>query len=80
MINQPPHYNSGEIECIDYIKDRMSVDEFIGYLWGNVIKYNHRWKDKGGIEDLRKSQWYSKKLSEVIDGSTKKTEGDKQDA
>lgn len=80
MINQPPHYNSGEIECIDYIQDRMSTDEFIGYLWGNVIKYNHRWKDKGGIEDLRKSQWYSKKLADVLDGSTKKTEGDKQDA
>lgn len=37
----------------------------IGFLEGNAIKYLARWRDKGGIEDLRKAQHYIEKLIEV---------------
>jgi hypothetical protein len=37
----------------------------LGYLEGNVIKYVTRYKNKGGIEDLRKAQHYLAKLIEV---------------
>jgi hypothetical protein len=36
--------------------------EFIGYLRGNVFKYLWRYKDKNGIEDLRKANWYLDRL------------------
>ena len=42
----------------------MSEYEFLGYLRGNVIKYISRYKDKGGVEDLRKAQHYLTKLIE----------------
>ena len=35
----PPHYKSGEIECIDAIKSSMTKDEFQGALKANILKY-----------------------------------------
>lgn len=60
----PSHYKNNGIECIEYIKERLSADAFLGYLNGNVVKYTHRWKDKNGIEDLRKARWYLDRLIE----------------
>tara|TARA_R110000772_G_C13237543_1_gene433370 strand:+ start:181 stop:447 length:267 start_codon:yes stop_codon:yes gene_type:complete len=63
-VNHPPHYGNGKIECIDYIQDFLTTEEFIGYLRGNIAKYLHRWRYKNGVEDLQKSQWYTKRLIE----------------
>ena len=60
----PSHYKGSGVECIDYIKERLSKEAFLGYLNGNLIKYTHRWQDKNGIEDLRKARWYLDKLIE----------------
>ncbi len=54
------HYKSKAIQPWDYI-----VSNDLGYLEGNVVKYVSRWKDKGGIDDLRKAQHYLAKLIEV---------------
>jgi len=62
-VNKPEHYQ-GDIECIDAIEAAMSHEEFIGYLRGNIFKYNWRYKNKNGIEDLRKAEWYLRKLIE----------------
>ena len=52
MINHPKHYNRG-IEAIDYIESHgMDFNE------GNVVKYITRYKDKNGLEDLKKAKWY----------------------
>ena len=64
-VNNPSHYGNGQIECIDYLEDFMTTEEFIGYLRGNIGKYLHRWRYKNGLEDLRKAEWYLKKLIEV---------------
>ena len=61
MINNPKHYNTSEIECIDAIK-AMLGDEFPAYLQGNITKYLWRFKNKNGVEDLKKAQWYLNKL------------------
>ena len=58
----PNHYKGSGIECIEYIKERLPADAFLGYLDGNIIKYTHRWKEKNGIEDLRKARWYLDRL------------------
>jgi hypothetical protein len=47
------HYKNLEIQPIDYI-----LGNQLGYAEGNVVKYVSRWRDKGGIEDLRKAKQY----------------------
>jgi hypothetical protein len=54
------HYKEMAIQTWDYI-----IANSIGYMEGNVIKYVSRWKDKGGIEDLKKARHYLDKLIEV---------------
>ena len=66
MVNSPAHYGSGSIECIEYIEDFLTTEEFIGYLRGNIAKYLHRFRYKNGIEDLRKAEWYLNRLSQTM--------------
>ena len=37
----------------------------MNYLEGNIIKYVTRYKDKGGLEDLKKAEWYLTRLIKV---------------
>ena len=67
LVNHPPHYTVGNIECIDYLKDSMNSVAFIGFLEGNAKKYLHRYNFKGQrISDLQKAQYYLAKLIETI--------------
>ena len=69
-VAKPPHYNNGNIECIDYLKDNMPKEAFIGYLEGNVKKYLHRWRYKvKPTEDLKKAQWYLDYLIKEVDNA-----------
>jgi hypothetical protein len=43
----------------------MSKEAFEGFLTGNSLKYLARWKDKGGVDDLRKAKHYIEKLIEL---------------
>jgi predicted transcriptional regulator len=63
-VNSPAHYNSGYVECIDAIESMLTKEEFIGFLRGNILKYQWRYKQKNGAEDLKKAQWYFDKLKE----------------
>jgi len=47
------HYSKLSIQPIDYI-----VKNSLSYMQGNVIKYITRYKDKNGLEDLRKAKHY----------------------
>jgi len=62
VVDRPMHYAAGNIECIDAIEAQLSPEEFRGYLKGNIIKYLWREKHKGGVESLKKAQWYLTKL------------------
>lgn len=62
VVNHPDHYTSGGIEVIDYMKAKLTQDQFEGYLLGNIIKYTSRYQHKNGVEDLKKAQWYINKL------------------
>jgi len=62
MVNHPPHYGTGSIECIEYIEDFLTEEEWIGYLRGNIAKYLHRWRYKSGLQDLEKAAWYMDRL------------------
>ena len=55
IVNNPRHYKGNKgIETIDFIENVLTREEFIGYLRGNVIKYQSR------------AKWYSDKLVEVL--------------
>lgn len=54
------HYKDKAIQPWDYI-----ASNSLGYLEGNVVKYVSRWREKGGLEDLKKAQHYLTKLIEV---------------
>ena len=62
MVNSPPHYTSGAIECIDAIEAALGPEGFKAFLRGNIIKYNWRCEQKGGVEDIKKARWYLEKL------------------
>jgi hypothetical protein len=59
------HYMDKAIQPWDYI-----VSNNLGFLEGNIVKYVTRWKDKNGVDDLRKAQHYLAKLIEVADETT----------
>lgn len=66
MVNHPPHYTAGSIECIDAIRASLGDEAFVAYCRGCVIKYSWRVGKKGsGEEDLKKVAWYANKASEV---------------
>ena len=54
------HYKGKAIQPWDYI-----VGNNLGYLEGNIVKYVSRWKDKGGVDDLKKARHYLDKLIET---------------
>jgi hypothetical protein len=66
VIDSPAHYNNGGIECIDYIRQQLGEEGYIAYCEGNMIKYQHRYKYKGGVEDLEKSCKYQEWLIEAL--------------
>ena len=55
---KPAHYQRAGIETIDYIRATLDGPGFEAYCIGNVLKYVSRYREKGGIEDLRKAQVY----------------------
>lgn len=61
MVNHPPHYNNAGIECLDAIKAATDIG-YQYYLQGNIIKYLWRYRYKNGIEDLKKAEFYLKRL------------------
>ena len=64
-VDHPSHYTDGSIECIEAIEAQLSEEEYRGYLKGNIVKYLWREKHKGGIESLKKAEWYLKRLIET---------------
>jgi hypothetical protein len=45
----------------------MTVEEFKGYLKGNVMKYMWRYQDKEkSLQDLKKGQWYLERLIKEV--------------
>ena len=58
------HYHKRAIQPITFI-----LANNLGFCEGNVVKYITRWKDKGGVEDLRKARHYLDFLIEEAEKS-----------
>ena len=66
-VHSPIHYADGNgVECIEAIEASMSMEEFKGFLKGNVQKYVWRYAQKNGAEDLKKAKWYLERLITVV--------------
>tara|TARA_B100001094_G_scaffold191420_1_gene185282 strand:+ start:4039 stop:4263 length:225 start_codon:yes stop_codon:yes gene_type:complete len=67
MVNTPPHYTMGSIECIDAIKEALGPEGFKSWCQGNAMKYLWRYKHKGsGIQDLEKSIFYINRIIQQL--------------
>ena len=53
------HYKKLKIQPVEYI-----LANQMGFCEGAIIKYISRWRDKGGVEDLRKIKQFCEFLIE----------------
>lgn len=53
------HYKNQKIQPLEYI-----LANEMPFIEGNIVKYISRWRDKGGIEDLKKVKHYTEILME----------------
>lgn len=66
MVNHPPHYTQGRVECLDAIESALG-DGYKYYLQGVIIKYMWRYEHKGkASEDLGKAQFYLNRLQFIM--------------
>lgn len=67
-VNHPEHYTKNGVECIDII-DAMTKDKqgMEAICVANVVKYLYRYKNKGGVEAVKKAQWYLTKLISTLE-------------
>lgn len=68
----PSHYISDSgLEPVDVIDAFKACPEYkAGFFWGNVVKYVLRFHKKNGVEDLKKAEFYLKRLIEELDHET----------
>lgn len=57
-INHPAHYADDQFECIDVMMATQGLDATQDFCILNAFKYLYRHRKKGGIEDLKKADWY----------------------
>jgi len=69
-VTKPAHYagHTG-IECKAAMESMLGTDAYTSYMQGCAFKYLWRWRDKNGIEDLKKAR-------ECIDNVIRAIEGD----
>ena len=61
------HYVTKAVQPWDAMQSWMTPEQFEGYLRGCAIKYVARYRDKGGVEDVKKAQHYLQRLVEHLD-------------
>lgn len=66
-VNHPKHY-TGKYECIDVMTELFGVDAVKNFCACNAFKYIWRFREKNGIEDVKKADWYLNKLIELEEG------------
>ncbi len=65
-VNHPRHYNrEGAMECIDEMVLLFGEEATMHFCLLNAWKYRYRAADKNGEEDLKKSDYYIGKYSEL---------------
>lgn len=77
-IKHPAHYNrDGAMECIEEMVLLFGVEETKSFCKLCAWKYRYRAADKGGEEDMKKSDFYIRMYKELCDRQSQ-TEGMKE--
>ena len=68
MVSHPSHYQSETgLEVIDVIESfTFDLKGIEATDTGNILKYMCRWKQKNGLQDLKKARWYLDHLIEHV--------------
>lgn len=75
LDEQAKHHHVGGIESIDVMEAKMTRDQFLGYLLGNVLKYALRANFKNQWKaDIRKLSIYAGRLNDEVNGKDTRTE------
>lgn len=71
-VIKPSHYagHTG-IDCKAAMESMLGTEAYVSHMQACVLKYIWRWRDKNGIEDLKKAR-------ECIDNMIRAIEGDGQ--
>ena len=65
------HYQVGDKQPIEIMQTLMTPEQFIGFLWGNVIKYTLRLGSKDAPErEMEKAQQYARWYVQACQGKT----------
>ena len=68
-LASPDYYQVTTEQPIQIMREIMSQDEFIGFLWGNIIKYSMRLKRKDNpVSEAKKIKQYATWLVNVYEG------------
>ena len=69
-VNNPSHYTQGKVECIDALESATVGKKGIEAVCvANVVKYLWRYEEKNGLEDVKKAEYYLKKLIDIMEKS-----------
>jgi hypothetical protein len=65
-VDHPDHYGGKDDphEVIKVLESWLTPEEFVGFLKGNVIKYQARARKKAGAQDYAKAAWYAARLAD----------------
>lgn len=67
VINHPSHYESGNYECIDVMEETQGTEAVMDFCLCNAFKYLYRHRNKNGLEDVKKANWYLNKYIELAE-------------
>ena len=81
MVSHPDHYKSDAgLEVIDVIEAFTSDLKGVQATdTGNIIKYICRWKNKNGVQDLKKAMWYLQHLIDHVELASENHSFEKMD-
>lgn len=65
VVNHPNHYCTGKFECIDVMLEVFGIEKVKAFCQLNAFKYMYRSDRKNSTEDIKKAEWYLKKLQEL---------------
>ena len=68
-VMHPSHYGGKDnpYEVIKVMEAWLTPEEFIGAMKFNIHKYDARHRQKGGLEDLKKAQFYQNYLVDFME-------------
>lgn len=67
IVCSPEHYRKFKHQPVEVMKERMTADQYEGFLWGNAMKYIMRYGQKDSkLQEVLKAITYLNMLTEFL--------------